>query len=339
MGLESQSAGCPRRAHLVERNSFRSERIEIRSTWLRLGRVRNLSSDAQSDSHRRRTAGPRGTGHARVPPSHQAAASRRCAGRPTPKAGRRTSSRTPTNPTATSASRSIWPRPWRRNSAGGSSSCSTTSTAWCRACSGGDFDFAMNGLEVTPDRRKRRPLQPAVLRLHAATGRPGRRDAVRVARTSAGQRAAWSARWKTRPPTAAGPAGRRARGSTTTRSSRTWTWSWAGSTPCCWTCRSRCYYAKPNPKLKFVGPAAGAGLLRDRVPQGAGGSWPRSSTPRWQRLADSGELRRIYEKWGFWNDDQAAPVRRRAGRRRPAPSRGRRGRSADYLPLLLQGPW
>ena len=45
----------------------------------------------------------------------------------------------------------------------------------------GDFDFAMNGLEVTPDRGAG-PLQPPLLRLPLAVGRAGRRNPAEVTR-------------------------------------------------------------------------------------------------------------------------------------------------------------
>ena len=64
----------------------------------------------------------------------------------------------------------------------------------------GDFDFAMNGVEVTPDRGKAVRLQPAVLRLHAATGRAEGRVALQTRWSSAKSWAAWWARWRTPPP-------------------------------------------------------------------------------------------------------------------------------------------
>jgi polar amino acid transport system substrate-binding protein len=62
------------------------------------------------------------------------------------------------------------------------------------------------------------------------------------------------------------------------------------------------YYSKPNPKLKFAGPAIeqirygicvrkGDGELRTRINEAL------------LSLIKSGELRRIYEKWGLWNGD------------------------------------
>jgi polar amino acid transport system substrate-binding protein len=63
------------------------------------------------------------------------------------------------------------------------------------------------------------------------------------------------------------------------------------------------YYARPNKKLQFVGPLLGEGVYaiafrRDQEALAV------QFDAALQRLAVNGELRRIYEEWGIWNDDQ-----------------------------------
>lgn len=94
------------------------------------------------------------------------------------------------------------------------------------------------------------------------------------------------------------------------------------------------YFARPNPRLRFLGEPFGQGYyaiafrkedeaLATQVDHALG------------ELVRSGELRRIYEKWGLWNSAQesleaweAVDVAAEAGRNW-TPSR--------YLPLLLHG--
>ena len=184
------------------------------------------------------------------------------------------------------------------------------------------------------------PLQPALLRLHAATGRPGRRDAVRRRWTSAGRSAAWWARWRTRRPSGCWTNSRSASGSTATRSSRTWTWTGphrrraAGSAD-----RRVLRQAQPEAASSSAQPLA-EGFYAIAFRKDHEASWPRQFDAALERLADSGQLRRIYEKWGIWNDDQAGPAR---------PSRGRRcaaaGRSGEWdvrattCRCCCEGPW
>ena len=63
------------------------------------------------------------------------------------------------------------------------------------------------------------------------------------------------------------------------------------------------YYAQPNPKLKFVGKPIGEGLyaIAMRKDQEA---LAQQFDAALDRLAEDGRLRRIYEKWRIWNDDQ-----------------------------------
>lgn len=94
------------------------------------------------------------------------------------------------------------------------------------------------------------------------------------------------------------------------------------------------YYAKPRTKLKFVGSPLGQGeyviaLRKDREALAS------QIDAALERLAASGELRQIYERWGIWNDDQQALVAANGpGRVQEAQGRWTLG---DYLPLLLRG--
>ena len=131
----------------------------------------------------------------------------------------------------------IWPRRWRRKSAGPLSSFSTTSRRLCRACNAGDFDFAMNGLEVTPEREKAlrfsRPYyiyteQLVVRRDDNRIETPRRLQAAGSHGRHHGRNGRLStalSRWASRTSLMA------------IRPSRFENWNSAGSTPCCWTCR------------------------------------------------------------------------------------------------------
>ena len=85
------------------------------------------------------------------------------------------------------------------------------------------------------------------------------------------------------------------------------------------------YYAKQNPKLKFVGPRLARGYyaiaFRPEDERLAA-----QFDAALQRIADSGRLRQIYEQWGLWNDDQPNAVQSPGSRRNPAPSRRPLGR-------------
>jgi polar amino acid transport system substrate-binding protein len=62
------------------------------------------------------------------------------------------------------------------------------------------------------------------------------------------------------------------------------------------------YYSRPNPKLKFAGPAIEQIKYGICVRKGDGELLTRLNGALLS-LIKSGELRRIYEKWGLWNDD------------------------------------
>ena len=68
------------------------------------------------------------------------------------------------------------------------------------------------------------------------------------------------------------------------------------------------YIAKPNKRLKFVGQTEPMGYYaiafrKDEEELAA------QFDAALQRLIDDGRLRQIYEKWGLWNDDQSALAR------------------------------
>jgi len=96
------------------------------------------------------------------------------------------------------------------------------------------------------------------------------------------------------------------------------------------------YYARPNRKLKFVGKPLAAGYYaiafrKDRE------ALARQFDAALDRLAGDGRLQRIYEKWQIWNDDQddVLSTGRTAASAGPTP----RWRLHDYLPLLAHGAW
>jgi len=96
------------------------------------------------------------------------------------------------------------------------------------------------------------------------------------------------------------------------------------------------YYAQPNPKLKFAGEPLEKGYYaiafrKDNEELAA------EVDGALERLLHQGELRRLYEKWNIWNDDQnellVASVNDVMG------ESARRWTFARYFPVLLQGAW
>jgi polar amino acid transport system substrate-binding protein len=95
------------------------------------------------------------------------------------------------------------------------------------------------------------------------------------------------------------------------------------------------YIAKPMPELKFVGPPRNPGFYaiafrKDQEPLAA------KFDAALERLGRSGELKRIYEKWNIWNDDQQRLLEGKSSDEflRDA---AREWSFSRYLPLLLQG--
>jgi polar amino acid transport system substrate-binding protein len=94
------------------------------------------------------------------------------------------------------------------------------------------------------------------------------------------------------------------------------------------------YYARNNSKLRFAGPAIAPGYYaiafrpRDEALASAVDN-------ALDRLRQSGDLRRIYEKWGLWNDDQEELGRDDGDDITPEAIRP--WTPARFVPLLLEG--
>jgi polar amino acid transport system substrate-binding protein len=95
------------------------------------------------------------------------------------------------------------------------------------------------------------------------------------------------------------------------------------------------YLARPNPKLKFVGPAIAPGYYaiafrKDQEPLAA------QFDAALDRLASQGQLRQIYEKWHIWNKHQEQLL---GGEKVDDFLResGRQWTFRRYFPLLLEG--
>lgn len=63
------------------------------------------------------------------------------------------------------------------------------------------------------------------------------------------------------------------------------------------------YYAKPNPKLKYAGPPVGEGFYGIAMRKGDK-ELGAAIDAILEKLLRTGELKRIYEKWGLWNEYQ-----------------------------------
>ncbi|MCE5301703.1 MAG: ABC transporter substrate-binding protein/permease [Planctomycetaceae bacterium] len=95
------------------------------------------------------------------------------------------------------------------------------------------------------------------------------------------------------------------------------------------------YYGKPKPDLKYVGPAIAPGCygIAFRKDQE---SLARRFDAALDRLAADGTLRRIYEKWNIWNEHQERLLG--GGKVEDFVSEsGRRWSFDRYFPLLLRG--
>ncbi len=97
------------------------------------------------------------------------------------------------------------------------------------------------------------------------------------------------------------------------------------------------YYAKPNPSLKYTGPPTGEGeygiALRkdDRDLKAAVDSIL-------VKLYRTGELKKIYEKWGLWNEDlDKLRDRIEAGSQAISLEESRKAPLYTFLPTLLKG--
>jgi polar amino acid transport system substrate-binding protein len=96
------------------------------------------------------------------------------------------------------------------------------------------------------------------------------------------------------------------------------------------------YYAKPDEKLQFVGPAIAPGtyVIAFRKDQE---SLAERFDAALARLAQKGELRRIYEKWNIWNEHQAELLGQDNVSTDVVHESARLWNLGRYLPVLLQG--
>ena len=97
------------------------------------------------------------------------------------------------------------------------------------------------------------------------------------------------------------------------------------------------YYARQNTRLKFIDRPLGKGFYAIAFRRTDTTSAAAFDTAL-ERLAASGRLRQIYEKWGLWNEDQAALFEGDSARDVIRTAEGR-WTLADYFPLLLRGRW
>ena len=101
------------------------------------------------------------------------------------------------------------------------------------------------------------------------------------------------------------------------------------------------WYAKPNPALKFAGPPAGEGEYGIAIRK-ADGDLKEKIDDILKKLYLSGELRRTYEKWGLWNEDQERLQEKLRGRiedrsRAVDLEESRKAPLYAFFPTLLKG--
>jgi polar amino acid transport system substrate-binding protein len=98
------------------------------------------------------------------------------------------------------------------------------------------------------------------------------------------------------------------------------------------------YYGKPDPRLKYAGPPEGGGFYGIALRK-EDGDLKQVIDAVIQDLLRTGELKRNYEKWGLWDEAQTRLI---ASASSPDAGRQFRSESADaplysFLPLLLKG--
>ncbi|HEU4402662.1 MAG TPA: ABC transporter substrate-binding protein/permease [Candidatus Polarisedimenticolia bacterium] len=96
------------------------------------------------------------------------------------------------------------------------------------------------------------------------------------------------------------------------------------------------YYARPNPLLRFAGDPVDKGYYSIACRLGDEGLATELDGAL-DRLLQSGEVRRLYEKWGIWNDDQKELAG--AGIEDIITESRRLWTFDRYAPLLVQGAW
>lgn len=95
------------------------------------------------------------------------------------------------------------------------------------------------------------------------------------------------------------------------------------------------YYAKQNPKLKFAGPRRSQGYYAIAFRR-EDGELAAQFDAALQHLAERGRLKQIFEKWGLWNEDQPKLFDPQSADQIWRQAEGRWG-VTDYFPLLLRG--
>ncbi|MDA8157105.1 MAG: ABC transporter substrate-binding protein/permease [Actinomycetota bacterium] len=96
------------------------------------------------------------------------------------------------------------------------------------------------------------------------------------------------------------------------------------------------YYAKPNPALKFAGPPVGEGLYAIAMRKGDA-EFKQKIDSIIANLIRTGELKRIYQKWGIWNDNQKKLYDSAAQTGYVGLNESRSAPIAGFLPMLLKG--
>lgn len=105
------------------------------------------------------------------------------------------------------------------------------------------------------------------------------------------------------------------------------------------------YYAKPNPALRYAGPPTGEGEYGIALRK-ADGELKAAIDGILQRIHSTGELRTIYEKWGLWNESQERLQERlqvelrdrlEAGSRAVDLEESRKAPLFTFFPTLLKG--
>jgi polar amino acid transport system substrate-binding protein len=101
------------------------------------------------------------------------------------------------------------------------------------------------------------------------------------------------------------------------------------------------WYAKPNPALTYAGPPVGEGEYGIALRK-ADGDLKEKIDDILEKLYRSGELRKIYEKWGLWNGDQERLQDKLRGRiedrsRAVDLEESRKAPLYTFFPTLLKG--
>lgn len=97
------------------------------------------------------------------------------------------------------------------------------------------------------------------------------------------------------------------------------------------------YYAKPNPALQYAGLPAGEGEYGIALRR-ADGEIKAAVDEILRTLHRTGELRKIYEKWGLWNDTQEKLADRLEAHSRAVDlEESRKAPLHTFLPTLLKG--